>query len=134
MKPTHFEKWQKLKASKQCFYTSDYLAPSLGLVKQKIDIYSRNSATLKSVSCVSPTPLGTQSSFLFFCLQLGPDRAFCLEQIQALQPRLVTKQSDPRVVHTRSSQIERLEFVEPAQKTHANRGNRRVRKIERPQV
>jgi len=38
MKPTHFEKGQKPKASKQCFYTSDCLAPSLGLVKQKIDL------------------------------------------------------------------------------------------------
>ena len=64
--------------------------------------------------------LGSQSSFLLLCLQLGLDRAFCLEQIQSLQPRLVTKQSDPRVVYTRSSQIERLEFVEPAEKTHVN--------------
>ena len=72
---------------------------------------------------VSPTPLGSQSSFLLLCLQLGLDRAFCLEQIQALQPHLVTKQSDPRVVHTRSSQIERLEFVEPAEKTQIGRAH-----------
>src|ERR1700719_144997 len=134
MKPTHFEKWQKPKASKQCFYTSDYLAPSFGHVKQKIDMLLKKQFYLKRVSCVSPAPLGTQSSFLLLCLQLGLDRAFCLEQIQPLQPRLVTKRSDPRVVHTRSSQIERLELVEPAQKTHADRGNRSVRKIERPQV
>src|SRR5438552_18825432 len=65
---------------------------------------------------VSPTPLGSQSSFLLLCLQLGLDRAFCLEQIQALQPHLVRKQSDPRVVHTPSSPIERPGVAEATER------------------